>query len=60
MISTPDLYYQEYIIEKETLRSFKHKFLKRLNMYHELQFDEKERSRVDSNQLLKEFEKDGR
>ena len=60
MICTPDLYYQEYIIEKETLRSFKHKFLKRLNMYHELQFDEKERSRVDSNQLLKEFEKDGR
>jgi len=60
MICTPDLYYQEFVVEGGTFRSFKHSFLKRLNMYHELQFDEKERPRIDTNQLLKEFEKDGK
>ena len=36
------------------------KFLKRLDHYHELIFDEKERAKVDSNKLLEEFEADGK
>ena len=46
MICTPDLYYQEFKIQDAELRSWKHKFLKRLDMYHELQFDEKEQANV--------------
>jgi hypothetical protein len=46
MMCTPDLYYQEFRITDHELRSYKHKFLKRLDMYHELQFDEKERAKV--------------
>ena len=46
MICTPDLYYQEYIIEGPELRQYKHKFLKRLDMYHDLKFDEKEQAQV--------------
>ena len=42
MVCTPDLYYQEFVIEGAELRQYKHKFLKRLDMYHELKFDEKE------------------
>ena len=45
MICTPDLYYQEFKIQDAELRSWKHKFLKRLDMYHELQFDEKEKTK---------------
>ena len=45
MICTPDLYYQEYVIEGPELRQYKHKFLKRLDMYHELQFDKKEKTK---------------
>jgi len=45
MICTPDLYYQEFKIQDAELRSWKHKFLKRLDMYHELKFDEKERTK---------------
>ena len=41
-----DLYYQEYVVEGSVLRSWKHKFLKRLNMYHELKFDEKEQANI--------------
>ena len=47
MICTPDLYYQEFKITDHELRSYKHKFLKRLDMYHELKFDEKEQAKVD-------------
>ena len=46
MVCTPDLYYQEFKIEGAELRSWKHKFLKRLDMYHELKFDEKEKANV--------------
>ena len=60
MICTPDLYYQEFRITDHELRSWKHKFLKRLDHYNELIFDEKERAKVDSNALLKEFEQDGK
>jgi len=44
MICTPDLYYQEFKFQDEDLRSWKHKWLKRLDMYHEIKFDEKERT----------------
>jgi len=58
MICTPDLYYQEFRITDQGLRSWKHKFLKRLDHYNELIFDEKERAKVDMTELLKEFDKD--
>ena len=45
MMCTPDLYYQEFIITDHELRGYKHKFLKRLDMYHDLKFDEKERTK---------------
>lgn len=60
MVCTPDLYYQEFKITDHELRSWKHKFLKRLDHYNELIFDEKERAKVDSDALLKEFEADGK
>ena len=41
MVCTPDLYYQEFKTKGVELRAWKHKFLKRLDMYHELIFDEK-------------------
>ena len=44
MMCTPDLYYQEFKIQDHELKQWKHKFLKRLDMYHELQFDEKEKT----------------
>jgi genome maintenance exonuclease 1 len=43
MVCTPDLYYQEFKVNGAKLRQWKHKFLKRLDMYHELIFDEKEK-----------------
>ena len=46
MMCTPDLYYQEFIITDHELRQYKHKFLKRLDMYHDLLHDEKERAKV--------------
>ena len=46
MVCTQDLYYQEFIIEGVELRNWKHKFLKRLNMYHDLIFDEKEQAKI--------------
>ena len=58
MICTPDLYYQEFRITDQDLRTWKHKFLKRLNHYNELIFDEKERAKVNITDLLKEFEED--
>jgi len=58
MICTPDLYYQEFRITDHGLRSWKHKFLKRLDHYNELIHDEKERAKVDMTELLGEFEND--
>ena len=46
MICTPDLYYKEFSFTDHELRSWKHKFLKRLDMYHDLIFDEKEKANV--------------
>jgi genome maintenance exonuclease 1 len=47
MVCTPDLYYQEFRITDHELRDWKHKFLKRLDMYHELKYDEKEKAKVE-------------
>ena len=55
MICTPDLYYQEFKVGGSDLRSWKHKFLKRLDTYHELKFDEKEAVDIDLPQLEKEM-----
>jgi genome maintenance exonuclease 1 len=41
MVCTPDLYFQEFKFKDHELRQWKHKFLKRLDMYHEIQFSEK-------------------
>jgi hypothetical protein len=57
MICTPDLYYQEFKLEGIQLRKCKHEFLKRLDMYNELKFSEKEKAKIDTNELLKEFKK---
>ena len=59
MVCTPDLYYQEFKVEGPELRSFKHKFLKRLDMYHDLIFDEKEKynSKKEDEEYLKELQK---
>jgi hypothetical protein len=57
MICTPDLYYQEFKLEGIQLRKAKHEFLKRLDMYNELKFSEKEKAKIDTNELLKEFKK---
>ena len=46
MVCTPDLYYQEFVVNGAELRQAKHKFLKRLDMYHDLIHDEKERAKV--------------
>ena len=46
MVCTPDLYYQEFVVDGAELRQYKHKFLKRLDMYHELKFDEKEQTKI--------------
>ena len=55
MVCTPDLYYQEFTVSGADLRSWKHKFLKRLDMYYELKFDEKEAVDIDLPQLEKEM-----
>jgi len=46
MVCTPDLYYQEFKIQDADLRHWKHKWIKRLDMYHELMHDEKEQANV--------------
>ena len=46
MVCTPDLYYQEFVVNGAELRQAKHKFLKRLDMYYDLLHDEKERADV--------------
>ena len=50
--------YQEFVVEGAELRQYKHKFLKRLDMYHELKFDEKEQhnSEKENEQYLKELQ----
>ena len=57
MVCTPDLYYQEFKFTGLTLRSWKHKFLKRLDQYYELMRDYKEETQINTKELLAEFEK---
>jgi len=59
MICTPDLYYQEFVVNGAELRQAKHRFLKRLDMYHDLIHDEKERynSEKEDEEYLKELQK---
>jgi hypothetical protein len=45
MVCTPDLYYQEFKTQGADLRAWKHKALKRIDMYNELMFDEKEKTK---------------
>lgn len=49
MMCTPDLYYQEFVVEGAELRRYKHEFLKRLDMYYDLKHDEKEKANVKMN-----------
>ena len=60
MVCTPDLYYQEFKFSGADLRAWKHKFLKRLDQYYELKNDYKEETHIDTTELLKEFEKEGK
>ena len=46
MVCPPALYYQEFKTEGADLRAWKHKALKRIDMYNELRFDEKEKANV--------------
>ena len=46
MVCTPDLYYQEFVVSGAELRQWKHRFLKRLDMYYDLIYDEKEKAKV--------------
>ena len=60
MVCTPDLYYQEFKVSGANLRQWKHKFLKRLDMYYEKKNDYKEEQQIDTQSLLEEFEKEAR
>ena len=59
MVCTPDLYYQEFVVNGAELRQAKHRFLKRLDMYHDLIHDEKEQynSKKEDEEYLKELQK---
>ena len=46
MVCTPDLYYQEFVVNGAELRQWKHRFLKRLDIYYDLMHDEKEKANV--------------
>jgi len=58
MVCTPDCYYQEFKFKDSELRRWKHRFLKRLDSYYDLIQDYKEETHIDTNELLKEFEKE--
>jgi len=53
MVCTPDRYYQEFKFQDGELRKWKHKFLKRLDEYHEIMRE----PTIDEKELLNEFEK---
>ena len=54
MVCTPDLYLQEFRFQGAELRSWKHKFLKRLDEYFEIIRE----PNIDEKELLKKFEED--
>jgi len=53
MVCTPDRYYQEFKFQDAELRKWKHKFLKRLDEYHEIIRE----PTINEKELLNEFEK---
>ena len=53
MVCTPDLYYQEFKIQDADLKRWKHKWLARLDAYHEIMRE----PTIDEKKLLNEFEK---
>ena len=60
MVCTPDCYYQEFKFKDGELRRWKHEFLKRLDSYYYLIQDYKEEAQINTNELLAEFEKEGK
>jgi genome maintenance exonuclease 1 len=58
MIVTPDLYFQEYRFQDADLRKYQHQFLKRLDEYYKLKYDEKEQANIQTEDLMKEFEEE--
>ena len=52
MVCTPDRYYQEFKFQDAELRKWKHKFLKRLDEYHEIMRE----PTINEKELLNEFE----
>ena len=60
MVCTPDCYYQEFKFKDGELRRWKHEFLKRLDSYYDLKKDYKEETHINTNELLAEFEKEGK
>ena len=54
MVCTPDLYYQEFKIQDADLKRWKHKWLARLDEYHEIMRE----PTINEKELLNEFEKD--
>ena len=54
MVCTPDLYYQEFKIQDADLKRWKHKWMARLDEYHELMREPE----INNKELLNEFEKD--
>ena len=53
MVCTPDLYYQEFKMQDADLRRWKHKWLARLDEYHEIMKEPE----INNKKLLDEFEK---
>jgi genome maintenance exonuclease 1 len=53
MVCTPDLYYQEFKIQDADLKRWKHKWLARLDAYHEIMRE----PTINEKELLNEFEK---
>jgi len=53
MVCTPDLYYQEFKIQDADLKRWKHKWLARLDEYHEMMREPE----INNKKLLDEFEK---
>jgi len=55
MVCTPDLYYQEFKIQDADLKRWKHKWLARLDAYHELIRDEKEQANISPEEFENDF-----
>ena len=55
MVCTPDLYYQEFKIQDADLKRWKHKWLARLDAYHELIHDEKEQANISPEEFENDF-----